>query len=264
MTKMGSDNNCNNFYNGEQNSASNMSSTPYYQTLSSQNGSSQSSVVQNVNNEWISTEQNREPSEPGQNHDSESEMQHREQNGRSENSSRSQKSYQQHIQMSAPQWNFPSALGSTYQRFYGDSHYGIVISPNVSHQSSLVSTPSSSLHSLNEVQPSHNHHVHQMQTNQHLKKIYYQGLSKQISHCLPSLGANNKRLCMENCCAVVSSIHLWFIYLFQSMKNSLHKKVLRKPNSIFLIVFPQRSPFKDLLAAQTCKSRGTCRLVFQM
>lgn len=181
---MGSDNNCNNYYNSEQNSVSNMSSTPYYQTLGSQNNLNQESMVKNINNEWISTDQNTDEISPSQNQDSESEGQ-REQSVRSSSelsNSRSHKSYshlQQHPQMSTPQWSFPGALGNSYQRFYGDGHhYGIVITPTVSQQSSLMSTPSSSLHSLNsEVQSqNHNHHIHHMQTHQHLKKIYYQGL----------------------------------------------------------------------------------------
>lgn len=181
---MGSDSNCNNFYqNVDQNSATNID--PYYQTLSiAQNGSSQSSVLKNVNNEWIASETSVD------NQDSESENQ-RDHSDRSDASSaQSHKSFahtapsQQHVQMSATQWNFPSAFGNSYQRFYTDSHYGIVISPNVSQQSSLMSTPSSSLHSLNGEPPPSHHHVHQMQTSQHLKKIYYQGLSKTI-RCLP-------------------------------------------------------------------------------
>lgn len=181
---MGSDNNCNNYYNSEQNSVSNMSSSPYYQTLVSQNSSNQDSMVKNINNEWISTEQNSDANSTSQNQDSESEGQ-REQIVRSSSeipNSRGHKSYshlhQQHPQMSTPQWSFPGALGNSYQRFYGDGHYGIVITPTVTQQSSLMSTPSSSLHSLNsEVQSqNHNQHIHHMQTNQHLKKIYYQGL----------------------------------------------------------------------------------------
>lgn len=173
---MGSDNNCNNYYNIEQNSVS--SSTPYYQTLSS--SSSQSHMTKN--NEWISAEQSSDANSSSQNPDSESESQ-RDQVMRA-NSERGQKSYnhsiasQQHLQMSAPQWSFP--VGNSYQRFYGDNHYGIVITPNVSQASSLSSTPSSSLQSLNSDPQSqnlsHHHHVHQLQTAHHLKKIYYQGL----------------------------------------------------------------------------------------
>lgn len=175
---MGSDNNCSNYYNIEQGS---ITTSPYYQTLGSQNNLNQS-AMKNTNNEWISQEQSSDAS--FQNQDSETESQ-RDQNMRSASemsNSRTNKSYshsaaaaQQHLQMSVPQWNFP--VGNTYQRFYGDSHYGIVLTPNVSQQSSLVSTPSSSLHSLNSEIQSNNHlHVHQMQTNQHLKKIYFQGL----------------------------------------------------------------------------------------
>lgn len=170
---MGSDNNCNNYYNIEQNSGS---STPYYHTLSSQNSSNQSVMLKNINNEWVSTESNPDANGSSQNQDSESE---REQIIRSEMvNSRNHKNFihaasQQHLHMSSPY--FP--IGSSYQKFYGDSHYGIVITPTVSQQGSLVSTPSSSLHSLNsDIQSqNHNHHVHQMQTSQHLKKIYYQG-----------------------------------------------------------------------------------------
>lgn len=134
----------------------------------------------------INSEQNSNAISSNRNQDPESDSQ-REQNSRCLNSevsnSRSHKSYHQnsqhHLQMSAPQWSFPSSLGNSYQRFYGDNHYGIVITPNTSQQSSLVSTPSSSLHSLSsELQSqNHNYHVHHMQTNQHLKKIYYQGLN---------------------------------------------------------------------------------------
>lgn len=174
---MGSDNNNNNnsYYNSDQN----MSTSPYYQPLSSQNSSSQGSIVKSVNNEWISSEE----TNATQDIDNEA---HCDQNMRNSNSdssnSRSLKSYnlstsQQHLQqMSAPQWNFPCSLGnSSYQRFYGDSHYGIVLSPNVS----LMSTPSSSMHSVNsDVSPqAHGHYVHQMQTSQQLKKIFYQGLT---------------------------------------------------------------------------------------
>lgn len=176
---MGSDNNCNNYYNIEQNSVS--SSTPYYQTLSS---SSQGHMTKNT--EWISTEQSSDANSSSQNPDSESESQ-RDQvmRGNSEmTNGRGHKSYnhsiatQQHLQMSAPQWSFP--VGNSYQRFYGDSHYGIVITPNVSQASSLSSTSSSSLQSLSSDPQSqnlsHHHHVHQLQTAHHLKKIYYQGL----------------------------------------------------------------------------------------
>lgn len=161
-----------------------MSSTPFYQTLSSQNNQNQDSGLKNSNNEWMSTEQSSDGNSSSQNQDSESESQ-RDQNMRNSNEQLnnrpSHKNYnnpQQNHQMTAPPWNFPGALGNSYQRFYGDSHYGIVIAPNISHQGSLISTPSSSLHSLNSEIPSqsHNHHIHQMQTTQHLKKIYYQGL----------------------------------------------------------------------------------------
>lgn len=176
---MGSDNNCNNYYNIEQTSAA---STPYYQTLSSQSSSSQSSMVKNINNEWMNTEQSSDANSANQNQDSEPESQRDHiMRGNEIPSSRSHKSYnqisssQQHLQMTPPQWSFP--VGNSYQRFYGDSHYGIVITPNVSQQGSLVSTPSSSIHSLNsEIQTQSHHHVHQIQTNHHLKKIYYQGL----------------------------------------------------------------------------------------
>lgn len=157
-----------------------MSSTPYYQTLVSQNSSNPESMVKNINNEWISTEHNSDANSSSQNQDSESEGQ-RDLSARSNSevsNSRNHKSYSHLPQMSAPQWSFPAALSSSYQRFYGDGHYGIVITPTASQQSSLMSTPSSSLHSLNsEVQSQNpNHHIHHMQTNQHLKKIYYQGL----------------------------------------------------------------------------------------
>lgn len=181
---MGSDNNCNNYYNGDQNSIVNMSSTPYYQTLSSQSNSSQEQMTKITNNECINSEQNSDVISSSQNQEQDSDSQI-DQNSRCNgemSNSRSQKSYHQssqhHLPMSAPHWSFPSSLGHSYQRFYGDNHYGIVIAPNVPQQSSLISTSSSSLHSLNnEIQSqNHNHHVHQMQTNQHLKKIYYQGL----------------------------------------------------------------------------------------
>lgn len=208
---MGSDSNCNNFYQSvDQNGASSMSSTPYYQTLSSQNGSSQSATLKTVNSEWMASE----PS--GDNQDSESEAQ-REQSER--NDARSHKSFthsapsHQHVQMSAPQWNFPSALSNSYQRFYSDSHYGIVITPNVSQQSSLISTPSSSLHSLNGEPPQSHHHAHQMQSSQHLKKIYYQGLSKSEIRCLS--------LPRDGTFRSPQSLLSWFIYLSHAMKNSL-------------------------------------------
>lgn len=175
--KMGSDNNCNNYYNIDQSSVS----SPYYQTLGSQNGSSQESLVKSVNNEWIN-ERNSETNNSGQKHDQEADD-HHEKNNRDNSempSSRNTKSYNnlshQHLHMSAPQWSFPGALGNSYQRFYGENHYGIVLTPNVSQQGSLASTPSSSLHSLNSENASQAHHIHHMQTSQHLKKIYYQGL----------------------------------------------------------------------------------------
>lgn len=177
---MGSDNNCNNYYNVEQN----MSSSPFYQTLNSQDNQNQDSAMKNNSNEWMSTEQSSDGNSSSQNQDSESES-NRDQNMRSNseqlNSRPVQKSYnisQQSVQMSAPQWNFPGSLASSYQRFYGDNHYGVVITPSISQQSSLISTPSSSLQSLNNEIPSqsHNQHIHQMQTTQHLKKMYYQGL----------------------------------------------------------------------------------------
>lgn len=156
---MGSDSNCNNTYynNVEQSSAP--SSVPYYQTLTTHHDS--------------------DAQGSSQNQDSESEGQ-RDQimkinseisNGRSHKGY----SHQQHLQMSAPQWSFP--VGNSYQRFYSDAHYGIVITPNTSQASSLTSTPSSSLHSLNDAQSQNlnHHHVHQLQSAHHLKKIYYQG-----------------------------------------------------------------------------------------
>lgn len=174
---MGSDSNCNNTYynNVEQSSAP--SSVPYYQTLTTHNSSSQSHNM--TKNEWITSEQNSDAQGSSQNQDSESEGQ-RDQimkinseisNGRSHKGY----SHQQHLQMSAPQWSFP--VGNSYQRFYSDAHYGIVITPNTSQASSLTSTPSSSLHSLNDAQSQNlnHHHVHQLQSAHHLKKIYYQG-----------------------------------------------------------------------------------------
>lgn len=156
---MGSDN-CNSYYNTDQNSGT------YYQNLAIQNVSSQSSVLKN---EW-SSEPNSDANSSSQTQDSESENQIR---SSSESSSKSSpNSSQNHIQMSAPpQYAFSS---SSYQRFYGDSHY--IFTSNGSHHSSLHSTPSSSIHSLNnEVQNPQN--IHHMQTSQqHLKKIYYQGL----------------------------------------------------------------------------------------
>lgn len=165
---MGSDNN---YYNIEQHSDSRMTSTPYYQTLSSQ---SQSPMR---NNEWMSPEQNSDVNSSSQSQESESSSQ----NGRGmcerEINSRSQRTYQtpqQQFHMSASQWSFPSALSNPYQRFCSDSHYGIIISPNISQQDS---TPNSSLHSLNsDLQMQQSQDVHLMKTNQHLKKVYYQGL----------------------------------------------------------------------------------------
>jgi hypothetical protein len=170
---MGSDNNCNNYYNIDPSSLSTMTSPPYYQTLSSHNTSSQSSAMKN---EWSS-----EPNSSQTQDSEESENQ----NMQSGSESSSHKSYshsssppsQHHLQMSAPQWGFSSSLGNSYQRFYGDSHY--ILTSNGSQQSSLHSTPSSSVHSLNSEVPSQSHHqtLHHMQTNQQsLKKIYYQGL----------------------------------------------------------------------------------------
>lgn len=161
-----------------------MSSTPFYQTLSSQNNQNQDSSMKNNNTEWMSAEQSSDGNSSSQNQDSESES-NRDQNMRSSseqlNSRTIQKNYnnsQQTPQMSAPQWIFPGSLGNSYQRFYGDSHYGVVIAPSISQQNSLISAPSSSLQSPNSEIPSqsHSHHMHQMQTTQHLKKIYYQGL----------------------------------------------------------------------------------------
>lgn len=158
-----------------------MSTSPYYQTL---NSSHQGSMVKNVNNEWISTE----PGSEAQ--DSESEIHHRDQQMRNNSempNSRSHKSFnlsspQQHLHMSAQQWNFPGALGNSYQRFYNESQYGIVLTPVSTQPSSLESTPSSSLHSINSDIQSQahttSHHAHHMQTSQHLKKIYYQGLTR--------------------------------------------------------------------------------------
>lgn len=159
---MGSDN-CNSYYNIDQDNGPGA----YYQNLSSQNVPSQSSTLKN---EW-SSEANSDANSSSQTQDSESENQNRS----SESSNKSSPtSSQHHIQMSAPQWNFSS---SSYQRFYGDSHY--ILTSNGSQHSSLHSTPSSSIHSLNsEVQNPHQT-IHHMQTNQqHLKKIYYQGLKK--------------------------------------------------------------------------------------
>lgn len=160
-----------------------MSSTPYYHSLSWQSNSNQDAMVKNLNNECINPEQNSEVNSSSQNQEPEVDNQRN-----SEMSDSRLKNYHQNSQhqlpMSAPQWSFPSSLGNSYQRFYGDNHYGIVITPNVSQQSSIVSTTGSSLHSLNsEIQSqNHNHHIHHMQTNQHLKKIYYQGL-KILSTC---------------------------------------------------------------------------------
>lgn len=177
---MGSDNNCNNYYNIDPSSVSSMASSPYYQTLSSQNAQSQSSIMKN---DWNS-EPNSDANSSSQNQDSEESENQNMRSGSESSSSQSHKSYghsspsssQQHLQMSAPQWSFSSSLGNSYQRFYGDSHYNIT--SNGSQQSSLHSTPSSSLHSLNsDIQP-HHQTLHHMQTNQHLKKIYYQGLNK--------------------------------------------------------------------------------------
>lgn len=177
---MGSDNNCNNYYNIDPSSVSSMTSPPYYQTLNSQSAST-------MKNEWSS--QNSDANSSSQNQDSE-ESENQNMRSESESSgSQSHKSYthspsspsQHHLQMSAPQWSFSSSLGNSYQRFYGDSHY--IVTSNGSPQSSLHSTPSSSVHSLNSEVQSQSHHqtLHHMQTNQqHLKKIYYQGLKSRF------------------------------------------------------------------------------------
>lgn len=177
---MGSDNNCNNYYNVDQSSGGDMTSTPYYQTLSSQN----QSPMRNSNNEWMSPDQNSDVNSSSQSQESESSSQHDQVMRESEMISRNQRTYNhpssQHLQMSAPQWSFPSSLTNPYQRFYSDSQYGLVLSPNTSQQSSLTSTPSASLHSLNSEAQSQQQslHVHQMKTSQHhLKKVYYQGLA---------------------------------------------------------------------------------------
>lgn len=165
---MGSDN-CNNFFNIDSN---NVSSSPFYQTLGPQASSSQSMVVKSANNEWIGRES------AGESENQENDLNaHREQHLRIVNENQNcqnQKSFNeqphQHLQMSIPQWSFP-AFGNNYQRSCSNAHYGIVIAPNAAQQAP-------SLHSINgDIPPQiHAHSNHQMQTNQHLKKIYYQGL----------------------------------------------------------------------------------------
>lgn len=175
---MGSDNNCNNYFNVEQTSGASMS-TPYYQTLGSQN----QSPMRN-SSEWMSPAQNSDVNSSSQSQESESSSQHDQEMRESEMNSRSQRTYnhpssQQHLHMSGhPPWSFPTTLTNPYQRFYSDSHYGTIISPNVSQQSSLASTPNTSLHSLNNEVQTRSFDVHQMKSNQHLKKAYYQGLMK--------------------------------------------------------------------------------------
>lgn len=173
---MGSDNNCNNYYNVVQNSGSDITSTPYYQTLSSSQEQSPLRNTNNTNNDWMSPEHNSEMN--CSSHESESSSQHDQAMRESEMNARrtyNHPSSQQHLQMPGhPPWSFPIP----YKRFYGDNHYGIAISPNVSQQSSLTTSSNSSLHSLNAEAQSQSHDVHQMKTNQHLKKAYYQGLTK--------------------------------------------------------------------------------------
>lgn len=174
---MGSDN-CNNFFEID---PSSVSSSPFYQTLGSQASSSQSSIVKSVNNEWLG----RESAADSENQENDLNAYREPQHLRMSNENlnfRSQKSFSsesshQHLQpMSTPQWSFP-AFGNSYQRFCGDAHYGIVLASNVAQQAP-------SLHSVGSDIPSqiHAHNNHQMQTNQHLKKIYYQGLTTFIQN----------------------------------------------------------------------------------
>lgn len=165
LVQMGSDN-CNSYYNIDQNSG------PYYQNLSSQNITSQNASMKN---EW-SSEPISDANSSSQTQDSESENQIR---SSSESPRKNSPASSQHlVQMSAPphQWNFSPSIGpSSYQRFYGDSHY--ILTSNASQHSSLHSTPSSSIHSLNSDVQNPHQNIHHMQTSQqHLKKIYYQGL----------------------------------------------------------------------------------------
>lgn len=45
---------------------------------------------------------------------------------------------------SAPQWNIPANLSSSYQRLYHDNHYGVAIAaPHLQHQPSTTSVPTS-------------------------------------------------------------------------------------------------------------------------
>lgn len=208
---MGSDN-CNSYYNIDQNSG------PYYQNLSSQNVPSQNTSMKN---EW-SSEPISDANSSSQTQDSESENQIR---SSSESPSKNSPAPSQHlIQMSAPphQWNFsPSIAPSSYQRFYGDSHY--ILTSNGSQHSSLHSTPSSSIHSLNsEVQNPHQT-IHHMQTNQqHLKKNYYQGLKKSFHNRFIELPVDWKS-------EIDSLIHL------QDFPFQIRFKIIRDKNLHFTV-----------------------------
>lgn len=175
--KMGSDSNCNSYYNVEQNTIT----TQYYQTPEN---NSNHITMRNLNNEWINSEHNSEKNS-NKNSESDTEMRQNSEQSLRQNDNKSNRNYNQppHQQLPGPQWQFAGALSNSYQRLYDENHYGIIQPSNT-----LLPTSSTSALLNADIQARNHHHIHQLQSNQHLKKIYYQGLNNLLKlHFLKSI-----------------------------------------------------------------------------
>lgn len=165
---MGSDNKSD--YYASQN-IPNVSTSVYYQT------DSESTIAnKNMSNEWMNANENSEMNNSRSNQEQQLSHEQLVRNS-SENKNKNyihNQSQQQH------QWNFP---GNTYQRFYGDNHYGIVLTSNPSSQPPPPEphAPSSTAMTHNFIE-NHTHLTQQMQS-QHLKRVFYQGLKATIQLC---------------------------------------------------------------------------------
>ncbi|XP_070493203.1 hepatic leukemia factor isoform X4 [Chironomus tepperi] len=174
--KMGSEtNNCNSGdYYASQDISTNISpsSTNHYYHNTTENDS-----TKNINH-WMNSDHNQGMNQSRQNQDMNSHEQIIRNNSENKNKTYIQNSNQPPNQQSS-QWNF---TGNSYQRFYNDSQYGIVLASNSSSQQNESLMPSSSSSISQAIIENHSQLAHQMQS-QHFKRAYYQGKTNNKDIC---------------------------------------------------------------------------------